>query len=113
MVTLIWRGDEVSKKVEDALLDAAEEWLTAIVKTNSVARTPWQTGTLAGSHTVQRGAREVVLGVGGPAAPYATKIHEDSSLHHPHGESHFLEKAANETISELPAIIEKRMKSVL
>lgn len=113
MAKITWRGDLVAKKIEDALLDGAEEWLTAKVKTNSVARTPWKEGILAGSHTVQRGDREVVLGVGGPAAPYAKRQHEDATLHHERGEDHFLEKAANDEIWSLPGILQKRLKSVL
>jgi hypothetical protein len=113
MARIQWHGPEVAKKIEDALLDGGEEWLTVNVQTNSKERTPWKEGILAGSHTVQRGDREVVLGVGGPAAPYAKRIHEDESLHHPIGEAHFLEKAAQDTISELPAILQKRVKSVL
>jgi hypothetical protein len=103
----------VAKKISDALLDGAEEWLTVNVKTNSVGRTPWREGILAGSHTVQRSDREVVLGVGGPAAPYAKRQHEDASLHHEIGEDHYLEKAANEEIGALPGILQKRVKSVL
>lgn len=113
MAKVNWKGDMVAKMVNDALLDGAEEWLTANVKTNSVGRTPWREGILAGSHTVQRGESEVVLGVGGPAAPYARRIHEDESLRHPIGEAHFLEKAAADEISALPGILQKRVKGVL
>jgi hypothetical protein len=113
MAKITWHGDAVAKKIEDALLDGGEEWLTTSVKTNSVARTPWKEGILAGSHTVQRDDRSVVLGVGGPAAPYAKRIHEDESLHHPIGEAHFLEKAANDCAGELPGILQKRVKSIL
>ncbi len=53
------------------------------------------------------------MGVGGPAAPYAKRQHEDASLKHAIGEDHYLEKAAADTISELPGILQKRVKSVL
>jgi hypothetical protein len=113
MARIQWHGDEIASKINEALLSGAEEWLTTSVKTNSVARTPWKEGILAGSHTVQRDDRSVVLGVGGPAAPYATRVHEDADMRHPIGEDHFLEKAANDTVGELPGILQKRLKSIL
>jgi hypothetical protein len=120
MPKITWNGDAVAKKINEALLDGTEEWLTVNVKTNSVGRTPWREGILAGSHTVQRSDDCVVLGVGGPASGpdgqdvgYALINHEDASLHHERGEDHYLEKAANDCIGELPGILQKRVKAVL
>jgi hypothetical protein len=35
----------------------------------------------------------VVVGFGGPAAPYALVVHERTDLNHPEGEAKFLENA--------------------
>lgn len=38
------------------------------------------------------GDAEVALAFGGPAAPYAVKVHEDVNVHHPTGEAEFLKR---------------------
>ncbi len=69
MAKVNWKGDAVAAKINEALLDGTEEWLTVNVKTNSVGRTPWQEGILAGSHTVQRSEREGSWAWAGPQHP--------------------------------------------
>jgi hypothetical protein len=115
-VRVTWHGDEVATEYEKKLLDGAETWLRVDVETDAkkfcpVGKYPPGSGktggTMRNTHTVQRGEREVVLGVGGPAAPYAEKQHEDANLRHHDGqESHWLENAAKRQIDQLP----KRLK---
>jgi hypothetical protein len=64
-------------------------------------------GTMRGTHKIKRGEREVVLGYGGPAAPYAKRQHEDASYHHHDGQTdHWLQNAAEKMAGQLP----KRLK---
>lgn|SRR5690554_4110573 len=58
--------------------------------------TPVDTGTLRASGHVQEpkvkpGRIEVVMGFGGPAAPYAIYVHENLEAHHTVGQAKFLE----------------------
>jgi hypothetical protein len=102
MAKVSWFGDKVADEIEKKMLDGAEEWMRGDVKTDAEEHCPVKNGILRGTHAVERGDREVVLGVGGPAAPYAKRQHEDASLHHVVGEDHWLEKALERQKSKLP-----------
>lgn len=98
------------KQVQDNMDKAAAQILQAMaagmyLATNNIAvtsmrNTPVDFGVLKGSHYVTLPQNDgknirVEIGVGGPAASYAVKVHE---LDRPHkvGESKFLEKAIHQ-----------------
>ena len=107
-----WHGDAVASRIEKAVLDRAEEWCW-LVKASSMEKTPVDHGTLRASHVVQRGQNEVVVGVGGPAAPYAQAVHDDTTAHHRVGEDHFVEKALKENMGQLESMIVAGIKAIL
>jgi len=113
MAKITWKGDAVAAKINKALLDGAEEWARSGVLPLADEKCPTDSGTMKGTHAVARSDSEVVMGYGGPAAPYTVRQYEDMTLHHPSGDAKWLENAANEKISELPGILQKRVKSVL
>jgi hypothetical protein len=81
----------------EALREEAE-----IEKTESMQRTPVDTGALRSSHTVSapifRGREvSVIIGVGGPSAPYAVIVHEDEDAFHAVGEAKFLQSTILES----------------
>lgn len=78
---------------------------------DSKRRVPVDLGVLRGSGyvtlpQVQTGAVAVELGYGGPAAAYAVKQHEDTTLNHPEGGSaKFLESAVNFWSGFIPRLV--------
>jgi hypothetical protein len=103
-----WYGDTVADHFTAKALDAGEEWLN-LVKADAMEHCPVDQGTMRGTHTIQRESHEAVLGVGGPAAPYTAKQHDDASLHHTVGEDHWLEKAKDRQESKLNPLLEAKM----
>ena len=87
-----------------------------LLMTDAKMRTPVDTGALRASGHVTGpllSGREisVKLGFGGPAAPYAVKVHEDLRAHHDVGQAKFLESVLNEQTSQLPARIAERIRA--
>lgn len=67
----------------------------------SAERCPVDTGTLRATGHVEgptaKGDKvDIVVGYGGPAAPYALPVHERLGVRHPVGQAKFLESAALE-----------------
>lgn len=78
-----------------------------LVELKSRDRTPVQYGTLRASHMTTEpviegdGSIMVEIQVGGPAAPYALKVHEDLHVHHRVGQAKFLQSAVLETKDQI------------
>lgn len=108
-----WHGAALEKLVEKAALNGAEEWLRVDVQTDAKEHCPVDTGAMRNSHTVERSSNSVVLGVGGSAAPYAERQHEDASLSHVVGESHWLENAGTRQIGKLPSKLKSHIGGAL
>jgi hypothetical protein len=102
-----WYGKAVTSRLEKAVMDGAEEWMRVDVQTDAEEHCPVDQGTLRSTHTVERAEREVCIGVGGPAAPYAIRQHEDASMSHTVGEDHWLENALNRQKGGLGAKVKK------
>ena len=112
-MTVKWHGVALEKLVEKAALDGAEEWLRADVQTDAKEHCPVDSGAMRNSHTVERSGDSAVIGVGGSSAPYAQRQHEDASLSHEVGESHWLENAGKRQISRLPSKLKKHIGGAL
>lgn len=67
--------------------------------TKAKMRTPIDTGALVNSgEVVVESAEPIVIFIrfGGPAAPYAVKVHEDLEANHKVGQAKYLESSVNE-----------------
>jgi hypothetical protein len=87
---LLAYANQIPEICESALYEEG-----SIEMTESMRKTPVDTGALRASHTLKTKRRgneiSAVIGVGGPAAPYSVYVHEDEDAHHPVGEAKFLE----------------------
>lgn len=64
--------------------------------TKAIGYTPVDTGALRNSGFVKIEGTDIIIGFGGPAAPYATYVHEILTNQHPVGQAKFLERAVQE-----------------
>ena len=108
-----WYGAAIEKIVQKAAMDGAEDWLRTDVQTDAKEHCPVDSGAMRASHTVERSGDSAVIGVGGSSAPYAQRQHEDASLSHVVGESHWLENAGKRQISRLPSKLKKHIGGAL
>lgn len=104
------------RQFPDICLDALREE-AEIEKTESMRRTPVDTGALRSSHLVmlykrsdELGAR---IGVGGTAAPYALIVHEDEEVFHKVGQAKFLESTIMESKRYMAQRLANRIKMKL
>jgi hypothetical protein len=87
-----------------------------IERTESMRRTPVDTGALRASHGVTDpsigvgGDISVTIFAGGVAAPYAVKVHEDLSAMHRTGQAKFLESTLMESRPYLAGRIARRIQ---
>jgi hypothetical protein len=84
------------------------------IRTESMRRTPVDTGALRSTHMVTEpewsgNVVEVSIGVGGPAAPYAIYVHENLTARHTVGQAKFLESALLEALPSLARRVAARM----
>jgi hypothetical protein len=101
---------QLRRAVGQALQAEAE-----IEKTESMRRTPVDTGNLRATHTVHRAdltgsVISVTISVGGPAAPYALRVHEDLAMFHPVGQAKFLESTLKESAPFMAQRIARRLQ---
>jgi len=116
MFDLLWVKGRDMKAAEGALRKLKDRAVAAVRKflfaeaLEILARAkqlcPVDTGALRASGYVETPRRAgqriaVLMGFGGPAAPYAYKVHEDLVARHAVGEAKFLEKAAVERLAGL------------
>lgn len=85
------------------------------IQRTSMERTPVDTGALRASHVTEQPVIDgmnisVRIVVGGPAAEYALKVHEDLSAHHETGQAKYLESAYNEAVSGLGERLAEKLK---
>lgn len=106
--------------VSQGFLDKAVralEFEAEIEMTEAKRRTPVDTGALRGSGHVKparRVGRDIMveLAFGGPAVPYAAKVHEDLDAFHKVGQAKFLESVVVESAPYMAARVAKRMRSM-
>lgn len=109
MPDMKWYGPQVAAKIHEAAMDGLEEYARADLLPLADENCPTDSGAMKGTHAVERSNDEVVVGYGGPAAPYTVRQHEDASLHHPSGTDHWLENALNATEGKVPGKIKARV----
>lgn len=114
MAIINWHGDLVQKLVEKTAMDAVEEFCRVDVLTKADQDCPVDQGTMRATHAVIREGNAVLVGYGGPAAPYTLKQHEDVSLSHPgQGKAKWLEDAFKEKLPGLEAKVGRKIKGIL
>ena len=99
----------IPNEVARALYEEAQ-----IERLESMRRTPVDTGALRGSHHVTQpriAGREisVTIEVGGVAAPYAVKVHENTESFHRVGQAKFLESTILESAPFFAARVARRI----
>ena len=103
-------GKAWPKAVEKALHQEASG-----IKDKIHDRTPVDKGPLRGSLDLQteRKPREIkaTLQVGGPAAPYAVRVHEDASMSHDVGEAFFMKNEIDAQRAKFSGNLAKRIKA--
>lgn len=102
-------AQRIPNEVARALYEEAQ-----IERTESMRRTPVDTGALRGSHHVTgpeiRGREiSVTIEVGGAAAPYAIQVHEDLSAFHRVGQAKFLESTILESAPFFASRVARRI----
>ena len=106
---LLRLAEAIPNEVGRALYEEAQ-----VERTESMRRTPVDTGALRSSHDVTkpdiRGRQiSVSITVGGVAAPYAVIVHEDLYATHPVGQAKFLESTVLESAPHLAARVARRI----
>jgi hypothetical protein len=110
---MTWRGKIVSGIAKKAAMDGLEEYARAQLLPLADENCPTDSGVMKGTHAVERSDDEVVVGYGGPAAPYTVRQHEDMTLIHPSGEAKWLENAFNATKENAGKIVAQRLDAIL
>lgn len=110
--TLQKLANETPNRVRAALRAEAE-----IEATEARRRTPVDTGALRSSihvtePTDKKEPRTVSVAIvaGGPAAPYALKVHEDLDAFHRVGQAKYLESVIRESAPHMAKRVAKRME---
>jgi hypothetical protein len=112
-VVVAWKGDQIPALVEGGVLDGIESWMYEPVRSTAVENCPKKWGTLRSTHAVRRAERKVLLGAGGPSAPYAERQHNDASLKHAIGTDHWMSKAFEQHAGELTGRISEKVQAKL
>lgn len=109
--TALRRLSSQTRKAVAASLFQEGEIIMAVAKD----RTPVRDGYLKESGhvqlpTISSDEISVVLGFGGPTAPYAVVVHEDLDAHHTVGQAKFLESALMEAEPDLADRLARRVQ---
>jgi hypothetical protein len=101
--------DRFSPAAQDAVYQIALE-----IQDLSMDRTPVDRGFLRGSHTTSvnrsRDMVQAIIGVGGPAAPYAIPVHERMDVRHKNGRAKFLQSAMEDSADDIGPRIRDRIR---
>jgi len=105
--------EQKSRQIRAGLTDFGEQ---VIAKAKSPEQTPVLTGTLRSTEHVEPVTQTgnvytVTVAAGGPAAPYAVRVHEDLEMRHPRGgKAKFLEDPLNDLASQATTIVAEHLK---
>ena len=107
-----WAAGAVINRAKEAALDGLEEWADGEVLSEMKRQCPVDQGTMRDSLGTERDdARGViVLGGGGPAESYIYRQHQDASLNHTTGKSHFIVDPVEQLAPNAAQYVEKHLK---
>lgn len=110
--------EEWSKKAPRSLGAALYQEAECIMGDSKEFYVPVDIGALRASGHVQPPETSgdkisVTLGFGGPAAPYALKVHEDLQARHTVGGAKYLEKPFMQSVEDLPKRLAQQAQDLL
>jgi hypothetical protein len=107
-----WAAGAVIARAKEAALDGLEEWAKGEVLSEMKRQCPVDQGTMRNSLGTERDdARGViVLGGGGPAESYIYRQHQDASLNHTTGKSHFIVDPVEQLAPNAAKYVEKHLR---
>lgn len=107
-----WAAGAVINRAKEAALNGLEEWADGEVLSEMKRQCPVDQGTMRNSLGTERDdARGViVLGGGGPAESYIYRQHQDASLNHTTGKSHFIVDPVEQLAPNAAQYVEKHLK---
>ncbi len=107
-----WAAGAVINRAKGAALNGLEEWADGEVLSEMKRQCPVDQGTMRNSLGTERDdARGViVLGGGGPAESYIYRQHQDASLNHTTGKSHFIVDPVEQLAPNAAQYVEKHLK---
>jgi len=110
-----WAAGAVIARAKEAALDGVEEWAKGEVLSEMKRQcpvAPVNGGTMRNSLGTERDdARGViVLGGGGPAESYIYRQHQDASLNHTTGKSHFIVDPVEQLAPNAAKYVEKHLR---
>ena len=109
-----WAAASLIDRVQKAAPDGIEEWARGPVLTECKMQCPVKDGTMRDSLDVERDDERnvVIIGGGGPAGSYIYRQHQDDSLNHPVGKSHFIVDPVEQLSPEAVKYVQKHMKKM-
>lgn len=109
MAELDWRGQQVSKNIDQATTNALRAG-AHLLRDEAVQRTPVETGTLRGSAKASVSDKEAIVSYN---TPYAARQHEEVGWHHNDGQAKYLESAFLDNKQKIQQAIAKEIKKAL
>lgn len=111
MADMDWRGEQISRNIDRAILNAVRG-AAHLIAGEAIKKTPVETGILRGT------AKVTDNGTDTSAVSYNTKYaarqHEELGYAHPSGgEAKFLEKAVIENQSKVASLIAKEVRKAI
>lgn len=109
MAELDWRGQQVSKNIDQATTNALRAG-AHLLRDEAVQRTPVETGTLRNSAKASVSDKEAIVSYN---TPYAARQHEEVGWHHNDGQAKYLESAFLDNKQKIQQAIAKEIKKAL
>jgi len=110
-----WAAGSIIDRARSAALDGVEEWAIGEVLTECKTQCPVAPeygGTMRNSLDVERDDERnvVIIGGGGPAKAYIHRQHQDASLNHTTGKSHFIVDPVEQLTPNAAQYVEKHLR---
>ena len=105
-----WAAGAVINRAKEAALNGLEEWADGEVLSEMKRQCPVDQGTMRNSLGTEREDDKIILGGGGPAESYIYRQHQDASLNHTTGKSHFITDPVEQLAPNAAQYVEKHLK---
>lgn len=110
-MSITWNDTAFKKKVVKGGMDGLEEWGLTAWRPQAVQDAPKESGTMAGSLTVERddANRCIYVGGGGQAKAYILKQELDRSIRHEVGKAGFIGDTVQQNASKISSYVKKHV----
>lgn len=105
-----WAAAAVIQSAKEKAMDGLEEWAKGEVLSEMKRQCPVDQGTMRNSLGTEREDDKIILGGGGPAESYIYRQHQDASLNHPVGKSHFIVDPVEQLAGNAAKYVEKHLR---